>query len=53
MILDDWMDELEDVAFARYGYETYKQIAFNPFKWEEKFNEGLTPEQALAGEFGT
>ena len=53
MTLEDWMDDLEDVAFITYGYDVYKQIAFNPFKWEEKFNEGLTPEQALWAEFGT
>lgn len=53
MTLDEWMDELEDKAFIDYGYETYKQIAFQPFKWEEKFNEGLTPEQALWAEFGS
>lgn len=53
MTLEDWMDDLEDVAFLDYGYDVYKQIAFNPFKWEEKFNEGLTPEQALWVEFGT
>lgn len=53
MSLEDWMDDLEDAAFLDYGYDVYKQIALNPFKWEEKFNEGLTPEQALWVEFGT
>lgn len=52
MTLDDWMDDLEDIAFLTYGYEVYKQIAFSPFKWEEKYKEGLTPEQALLAEFG-
>lgn len=52
ILLDDWMDDLEDVAFTRYGYDVYKQIAFNPFKWKEKYNEGLTPDQALWAEFG-
>lgn len=53
MTLEDWMDDLEDVAFLDYGRAVYEQIAFEPFKWEEKFNEGLTPEQALWAEFGT
>lgn len=52
MLLDDWMDELEDKAFFEYGREAYNSITMRPFLWEEMHAQGMTTDEALIVEFG-
>jgi hypothetical protein len=52
MNLEDWMDELQDEVFFRYGRDAYVEVSFHPFKWELMHEEGLTVDQAIDREFG-
>lgn len=52
MYIEDWMDELQDEVFFRFGRDAYTEVAFHPFKWELMHEEGLTVDQAIDREFG-
>lgn len=52
MSRDDWMDEVEDKVFQEFGYEEYKKVAFEPWRWDELYFAGLTPDEAVLAGYG-
>ena len=52
MLLDDWMDDLQDAIFFGYGKDEYMKVCSSPFKWEVLYEEGLTVDEAIKREYG-